>query len=111
MTMYHATAKRWARGWELHIEGVGVTQSRTLADATRIVRDHLALDLGGQPESYDVTITAELDEDLAAANCPRSGACATRPPPSTPPPDDPQPAATGRALTRRWAVTDVSQLI
>jgi hypothetical protein len=30
------TARRWAHGWELHIDGVGVTQSRTLASAERI---------------------------------------------------------------------------
>lgn len=28
-------AKAWAQGWELHVEGVGVTQVRTLADAAR----------------------------------------------------------------------------
>ena len=66
MTTYHVTAKRWAHGWELHIEGVGVTQSRTLSGAARMVRDYLALDLGGEPESYEVAITAELDGDLAA---------------------------------------------
>ncbi len=65
MTTYHVTAKRWAHGWELHIDGVGVTQSRTLAGAVRMVRDYLALDLGGEPESYDVSITPELDGDLA----------------------------------------------
>jgi hypothetical protein len=30
MTRYAVTAKRWKHGWELHIDGVGVTQSRTL---------------------------------------------------------------------------------
>lgn len=66
MSTYDVTAKRWAHGWELHIDGVGVTQSRTLAGAVRMVRDYLALDLGGEPESYDVAITPELDGDLAA---------------------------------------------
>jgi len=65
VTAYHVTAKRWARGWELHIDGVGVTQSRTLTGAVRMVRDYLALDLGGDPASYDVTITPELDGELA----------------------------------------------
>jgi hypothetical protein len=36
VTEYHVTARRWAHGWELHIDGVGVTQSRTLASAERI---------------------------------------------------------------------------
>lgn len=66
MTTYHVTAKRWAHGWELHIDGVGVTQSRTLAGAGWMISDYLALDLGGEPESYDVAVTPELDEDLAA---------------------------------------------
>lgn len=39
---YNVTAKRWAHGWELHIDGVGVTQSRTLADADLMVRDYIA---------------------------------------------------------------------
>lgn len=47
---YMVTAKRWEHGWELHIAGaersthIGVTQSRTLADAERMVRDYLRLD-------------------------------------------------------------------
>lgn len=65
MTTYHVTAKRWAHGWELHIDGIGITQSRTLAGAVRMVRDYLVLDLGGDPTSYDVVITPELDGDLA----------------------------------------------
>ena len=65
VTMYHVTAKRWAHGWELHIDGIGVTQSRTLSGAARMVRDYLALDLGGDPASFEVAITPELDGDLA----------------------------------------------
>lgn len=41
---YTVTAKRWDGGWELHIADVGVTQSRTLADADHMVRDYLRLD-------------------------------------------------------------------
>lgn len=46
---YVAAARRWACGWELHITDdagneVGVTQSRTLTTAERVVRDYLALD-------------------------------------------------------------------
>ena len=44
MTMtYEVHARRWARGWELHIDGVGVTQSRSLSDAEGMVRDYIAL--------------------------------------------------------------------
>ena len=70
MSVYQVTARRWAHGWELHIhddagEEIGVTQSRSLAGAERMACDYLALDLGGEPESYDVTITPELDGNLA----------------------------------------------
>jgi hypothetical protein len=62
---YQVTARRWAHGWELHIDGVGVTQSRTLASADRMARDYLAMDLGGSPEDYNVVVTPELDGNLA----------------------------------------------
>lgn len=42
MNTYTVHAKRWAHGWELHIDDVGVTQSRTLSDAERMVRDYIA---------------------------------------------------------------------
>lgn len=61
---YEVTAKRWARGWELHIAGVGVTQSHGLYDAERMVRDYIELDLG--THSFDVVITAALDRKLDA---------------------------------------------
>lgn len=49
---YVVSARRWEHGWELHItdaagEEVGVTQSHTLSDAERVVRDYLALDNRG----------------------------------------------------------------
>jgi hypothetical protein len=45
MTTYNVTAKRWAKGWELHIDGVGVSQSRTLASAEGMAREYIALAL------------------------------------------------------------------
>lgn len=67
---YEVLARRWAKGWELHIDGVGVTQSRTLTYAEDMVRDYIALDLGIEPDSFEVRITPEigegLDEDIAA---------------------------------------------
>ena len=39
--VYNVTAKRWKHGWELHIDGVGVTQSRTLDTAEQMVRDYV----------------------------------------------------------------------
>jgi hypothetical protein len=41
MKRYTVRAKRWEQGWELHIEGVGVTQVRSLARADQQVREYL----------------------------------------------------------------------
>lgn len=55
---YTVTAKRWKHGWELHIDGVGTTQSTTLAGAEDMVRDYLELD--GLPVE-DIVIRPDLD--------------------------------------------------
>lgn len=60
MSTYAARAVRWEHGWEIHIEGVGVTQSRTLADAERMARDLIATMLGGEGEDYTVDVHADL---------------------------------------------------
>lgn len=71
MKTYQVRAKRWEHGWELHIEGVGVTQSRTLWDAEEMARDLIARreDLPGA--GFAVRITPEigggLDEETRAA--------------------------------------------
>ena len=59
MKTYQVRAKRWEHGWELHIEGVGVTQSRTLWDAEDMARDLIARreDLPG--DGFTVRITPE----------------------------------------------------
>lgn len=71
MTTYTVRAKRWARGWELHIDGVGVTQSKTLNDAETMARDYIALDTGAAPTSFNVEILPEvgggLDEETQEA--------------------------------------------
>jgi hypothetical protein len=56
---YNVVAKRWLHGWELHIEGLGVTQSRNLADAEAMARDYVALDLDVAEDSFDVSVTPE----------------------------------------------------
>lgn len=40
--MYTVHATKWDGGWELRIESVGVTQTRTLEKAAEHVRDYLA---------------------------------------------------------------------
>lgn len=62
VTRFDVTAKRWERGWELHIDGVGVTQSRTLRDAEAMIRSYLALDLGDAiAEHSEVHVTVQVD--------------------------------------------------
>lgn len=54
---YTVHAKRWARGWELHIDGLGVTQSHSLADAELMARDYIETLTGAAPGSFNVEIT------------------------------------------------------
>jgi hypothetical protein len=61
---YQATVKRWARGWELHIDDIGVTQCRTLGEAEGMVRDYIASDLDVDRDSFDVQIMIKLGEAL-----------------------------------------------
>lgn len=46
---YEVRAKRWEHGWELHIDGLGVTQSRTLAGAEPMVRGYIESLTGARP--------------------------------------------------------------
>ena len=66
---YNGIAKRWGHGWELHIDGIGVTQSRLLSDAEGMVRDYLAADDISDAETAEVTIHPDLGglEDLIHA--------------------------------------------
>jgi hypothetical protein len=53
---YEAAARRWENGWELHIRGLGVTQSAALADAEAMTRDYVSTLLGLPEDSFDVTV-------------------------------------------------------
>ena len=66
---YTVTAKRWEHGWELHIDRIGVTQSRLLSDAEAMVRDYLAADDVPDAETAEVIIRPDLGglEDLVLA--------------------------------------------
>jgi len=71
MTRYNVAARHWKHGWELHIDGVGVTQSRNLAEAETVVRDYVESLTGKDASDAEVVITPEvgggLDEDARAA--------------------------------------------
>ena len=66
MKTYRVVAKRWAHGWELHIDGVGVTQSRTLGEAEAMVRDYIAADLDASPDDVDLELAISLGDNLDA---------------------------------------------
>ena len=58
---YNVIARRWKHGWELHIEGLGVTQSKTLATADAMVRDYIeSLTDRAVPSDAVITITPDL---------------------------------------------------
>jgi hypothetical protein len=59
---YNVTAKRWKHGWELHIDGVGVTQSRTLDTAEQMVRDYIETLTDKDVSRDTVVITPDLGE-------------------------------------------------
>jgi hypothetical protein len=62
--VFKVNAKRWKRGWELHIDGVGVTQVRRLNAAEAAAKDYIALDLGFAPEEIDVEIVPDVGDEL-----------------------------------------------
>lgn len=67
---YQVRAQRWEHGWELQVDGVGLTQCGPLAAAERTVLDYLATELGGEPEDYRVEIYYDLgglEMDVAVA--------------------------------------------
>jgi Homeodomain-like domain len=74
----HVRARRWKHGWELHIDGVGVTQSRTLDTAEQMVRDYIETLTDKDVSGDAVVIVPELGalgreltavrEQLAAAD-------------------------------------------
>jgi hypothetical protein len=59
-TTYNVTARRWKHGWELHIDGVGVTQSRTLDTAEQMVRDYIETLTDKDVGADEVVIVPEL---------------------------------------------------
>ena len=61
---YTVDAKRWEHGWELHVEGLGVTQSRSLHSAARMAREYISLIEGISDES---TIGVEIRPQIENA--------------------------------------------
>jgi hypothetical protein len=65
-TTYSVTAKRCKKGWELHIDGVGVTQARRLSEADPMARDLIARREEVPEESFALVFTYEVSEELDA---------------------------------------------
>ncbi len=62
---YKVDARRWEHGWALHVEGVGVTQSKSLHSAARMAREYISLIEGISDEStIDVEILPKIDNAL-----------------------------------------------
>jgi hypothetical protein len=67
VSTYTVHAKRAGKYWELHIDGVGVTQSRTLgADADEMVRSYVATMKDVAPDAVDYTLKPKVDADIDA---------------------------------------------
>ena len=83
MTIYRVTATHWNRGWELHIEGVGVTQCRCLDEAESTVREYIKFRTGTDSGEAMIVVRFEVGGDLgkqaqAARAATRAAEIATR---------------------------------
>jgi predicted phage-related endonuclease len=65
-TKHTATAAREGRWWVVTVEGVGVTQARTLRDAPAAARGLVSAMLDVEESDVDVEVTPSLAGDLAA---------------------------------------------
>lgn len=65
---FQARVKPWRRGWEIHIDGLGVTQARRLSEVEERTRDYIDSLTGhadaGVELSYDL---GELSNNVTAA--------------------------------------------
>ena len=61
MNTYVTRARRWERGWELHVDGLGVTQVGKLAKAEGQVRDFVATLTGRDTRNDVVDLQVDLD--------------------------------------------------
>lgn len=71
MATYTVRARRWPGGWELHIDGAGVTACASLDDAEQTARDYLETLTGRSAVGDRIVIAPEEGETadmLLAAN-------------------------------------------
>ena len=67
MSTYRAVATREGKFWVVDVEGVGVTQGRSLAEARAMAADLVAVMNEVDPATYDVDFRVELPGALAVA--------------------------------------------
>lgn len=60
MSAYNVRAVPWAEGWELHIDGVGVTQVRNLNKAVDQVRDYIETVTDKRVAATDIDVRPDL---------------------------------------------------
>ena len=76
MSTYNVRARHWKQGWELHIDGVGVTQSLNLTGAEQVVRDYIETLTGHDTADHSVIIKPEVgggtDRQAGAARLPEA---------------------------------------
>lgn len=54
---FTVTARPWEHGWELHVQGVGVTQSKASpTDAELMARDFIATELDVLSDSFEIAL-------------------------------------------------------
>ncbi|MFM8894558.1 MAG: sigma factor-like helix-turn-helix DNA-binding protein [Actinomycetales bacterium] len=59
---YTAHARRWDHGWELHVDGVGVTQVRVLEHAKAQVCDLVETMTDSRPAEEHVEVTLDMGD-------------------------------------------------
>lgn len=64
MNSHTVHARRWEHGWELHVEGVGVTQAHKLSGAEEMSRSYIAMMIGVDPDSFDIQLVVEVGGGL-----------------------------------------------
>lgn len=65
---FTATVKKWRKGWEVYIDGLGVTQARKLSEARERASDYILSLTGEETASVDFSFDlGDLSEKVAAA--------------------------------------------
>ncbi|GAA3735186.1 hypothetical protein HDA32_003957 [Spinactinospora alkalitolerans] len=64
MALYEVHARKWENGWELRVEGVGVTWSPTLGDAESRAREYISTQLELDERAIHLDLVPQVSDDL-----------------------------------------------